>query len=272
MKRIAFAVQSLFQSFSKHLGSIGLFFLFPGLLLFLKWVPWCGAPLLQKWFSFEEMPPNLLFHVERLLFMPLAAIIVILFRITLGLRVLGPTRPILIAFAYAAIGIQQGTLFFLMALSIIAMARPKMKSSGIPYFARIGMALTLISLLILISIRIGIATHDANFLSLSFLPVIMLTFAAEGFAKTLSKEGLGSAAWRALMTILAATCIWWVFQIQPLGAFFVTHPELLLTQIGIMILISKHLDFRLLQRFNPIPHKPKKTKKSAKANQIKLAA
>jgi len=56
-------------------------------------------------FSLADLPAQFHKSAENVLFVPLGALVVVLFRLTLGLRVLGLFRPILVAMAFDIIGI-----------------------------------------------------------------------------------------------------------------------------------------------------------------------
>jgi hypothetical protein len=73
----------------------------------------------------------------------------------------------------------------------------------------------------------------------------------EGVAKTLSKEGVKSAVWRGTATVLVAILITLFSQINGFRNMFLYYPELLLCQIGCIVVISEFFDLRLLSFLNP---------------------
>ncbi|MFQ5650975.1 MAG: 7TM domain-containing protein [bacterium] len=232
---------------------------FPLLLMALKLFPWQGASAMAGMFSLSRLPLPILPHVQRLMLMSLGAVIVVIFRLTLGIRVLGPVRPILIALAYQLTGFVVGTVFLVSVMIIIAMIRPLLRSAGMPYFARIAIVLSLVALMVLIVLEIGLAIGMDECLRVGLLPVVVLTFAAEGFAKTLYKEGLKSAVWRALMTIIVAVLIYELTNFPGMHEFVLRFPELLLIQIGLIYLVGRCCKFHALEFVNPKP-KPRKSR------------
>lgn len=223
----------------------------PLLITALKFLPMTSGAAISQIFSLTSLPDAVAAHVQRLMLMSVGAIIVVIFRLTLGIRVLGPVRPILIALAYQMTGFVVGTLFLVGVMIIIAVIRPLLRSSGMPYFARIAIVLSVVSGLVVITLKIGLSTGGKQLLSVGLLPVVVLTFAAEGFAKTLYHEGVKSAAWRALMTIAVATLIKAVVALPGIYEFFVQYPEILMTQIGSIYLIARFFDYRALEFLNP---------------------
>src|SRR5512142_254548 len=61
--------------------------------------------------SLTDAPRGLQHTLNDILFVPIGALIVVVFRLTLGIRVLGPFRSILLAFAFLTTGITVGLIF-----------------------------------------------------------------------------------------------------------------------------------------------------------------
>lgn len=256
--------------------SLALLFGLPAILLILKFLPWIGASTMADMFSLTRLPAVILRHVQRLMLMSLGAVIVVIFRLSLGIRVLGPVRPILIALAYQLTGFVVGTVFLVAVMIIIALIRPLLRSAGMPYFARIATVLSLVSLMVLVTLEIGMVIGTEEFLMVGLLPVVVLTFAAEGFAKTLYKEGIKSASWRTLMTILVAALINLLTDFPGMHHFVLRFPELLLIDIGLIYLVSRYCKFRAFEFLNPSPISVKKRKtndkKSSKMQKRRVAS
>ena len=90
---------------------------------------------------------------------------------------------------------------------------------------------------------------------MAYFPIIALCLMGEGFAKTLSKEGLKSAVWRAAATVFVAMLITFFSQIDSFRSMFLYYPELLLCQIGCIVIIAEFFDLRLLSFLNPVKKK-----------------
>lgn len=239
-------------------------FILPGIILIAKLLPW---PLAQKFtlaFTLTDLPSEMLSHVQRLMMLSFGAVVVVIFRLTLGVRVLGPVRPILIALAFQYTGFTIGTMFLVAVMVVIAAIRPLLRSAGLPYFGRIAMVLSLVSFMVLVTLKVGMSMGLNSFLKVGLLPVVVLTFAAEGFAKTLNNEGVQSASWRALMTILVAVVINSLAGIPGLKAMILHYPEFMLVHLGLIVGIVGHANFKLLHKLNPAPRVKKRNRKSAK--------
>lgn len=177
-------------------------------------------------------------HLQQILFVPLSAVVVALFKLTLGIRVLGLFRPILLALAFHATGIGPGLVFLSLSLAAITTVHPLLR--GTHSFARLAIELTLVSALLIVggSIR-------PEFIS---FPVIALCLTCETFASKLRYRGTAEAIARTMATALAACAIALVASVPGLFDWLLRHPEMLVAQIGAVLVIDGWLNLRLLTR------------------------
>lgn len=250
-----------------ELFSLGLFFLLPTLVITLKLLPVPALAPLRELFSLTTLPDTLARHAQRLMLMSVGAVVVVFVRLTLGLRVLGPVRPILIAVAYQIAGFAVATVFLVGVMGIIAVVRPILRQARLAYFGRIAMILSLVTFLILLALKLSLLFGADGFLTVGLLPVVVLTFAAEGFAKTLQKEGVKSASWRALMTIAVAVSIHFLVSLPHLQTLTLRFPEVIFLEMGLIYVVARFFKFRCLDSLNP---RPKKVRvRQAKSSKVK---
>jgi hypothetical protein len=247
---------------------LALLFLVPALLMIGKSSALPTSDFLWRWFSFAHLPVSPTHRLQYVLFVPLGAAVVVFFRQTLGVRLLGPFRSILIAVAFQITGILPGLLFLVLIIGIIVAVRPLLKTLRLPYFARISIMLSAVSLIMILVILscewLGMKLVE----QVAYFPIVVICLTAEGFARTVLKEGWGSALWRGGMTALVAVLITLISEIPQVSKLLVEFPELLLTQVGLIVLIAEFFDWRLLEKFNP----PKKKRKRAKVAKLVLPA
>src|SRR5262245_65281613 len=118
--------------------------LLPALVIALRHTP--GSVIgdyLVQYVSLAHTPKRIHAHIEGILLVPLSAVVVSFFRLTLGLRVLGLFRPILLALAFRITGIPLGLAFLMVMLTSIALVRPMLMGSH--YFARMSVMLCLVA-------------------------------------------------------------------------------------------------------------------------------
>jgi 7 transmembrane helices usually fused to an inactive transglutaminase len=180
-------------------------------------------------------------HLTQLLFVPLSAVVVAVFRLTLGFRVLGLFRPILLALAFHATGIVPGLALLVAALAVISIVRPLLK--GTHSFVRLAIVLTLVSTML-----VAAGLMDS---SLASFPVVALCLTCETFAQKLRSRGANEAMARTAATVAPAVVITLIAGIPGLFTWLLEHPEMLLGQIGAVLAVDGWLNLRLLSAGNP---------------------
>lgn len=200
--------------------------------------------------SLTELPAQFHKSAESVVFVSLGAVFVVLFRLTLGVRVLGLLRPILLAMAFDTVSIPISLAFLLFVLLVVVALRPLLKTDH--SYARVAVLLSLAAALLFAPLTAGEWWHIAWLREIAFFPVIALCLTCESFAKVLNQNGVREAIWRAFTTVLAALIIVALTSLPGTLELFLRFPELLLVQAGCILLINKYLDFRLLEGVNPL--------------------
>jgi len=243
---------------------LSLLFLAPALLILGKWSALPTSDFLRGAFSLAGLSQDMANRVQYVLVLPMGAILVVFFRLTLGIRLLGPFRSLLIAVAFQITGILPGLVFLVTVIAIIVAIRRLLKTLCLPYFARVSIILSAVSSIVILALLacewLGIELLGR----LAYFPIVVICLTGEGFARSLTKEGLFSAVWRGGMTALVAVLVTLLSSIGEIERFFVRYPELLLAQVGGIIVIAEYLDLRLLESLNP-PVKKRKKRRTAKS-------
>lgn len=246
----------------KYLPLVGWSFVFglPLTVFFARVLPVPSLNALVSGLTLADLPPQVLAQVGFVLAIPLGAIVVVVARVTLGLRLMGPFRPILIAVALQMTGIMPGLLFLVAVSILIALVRPLVRAMKLPYFARTATTLSIVALFSISVLLVGKWFDIAALTALAHFPIVVLCLAAEAFARTISGEGLYSAAWRGMLTAATALLITLIITTPGVLPVLVRHPELVLLEVGIAALIGRYFAFRALDHLNPKPVKKKKKK------------
>jgi len=212
------------------------------------------SSVFTSFFSLADLPPEFRKSAESVLFVPLGAVVVVLFRLTLGVRMLGFFRPILIALAFDLVGIPVSLAFLLFVLVIIVALRPLLTTDH--NHSRLAVLLSLAAALMFAPLMAGRWWDVAWLREIAFFPVIALCLTCESFAKVLVRNGVREALWRTSTTVLSAGVIVALTAVPGLLDFFLRFPELLLVQAGCILLINKYLNFRLFEGANPLTARP----------------
>jgi hypothetical protein len=212
-------------------------------------LPTAGA--LREHVSLIELPPAAARQVLQILMIPLGSAIVVFVRLTLGLQMLGPFRPILIAIALHITGLSVGALMVVLAMVTVLMVRPRLRGRGVPYFGRLSVLLVCVALVVIATV---IAAEALGFEALErvvFFPIVVLMLTADGFARVLGRDGVTQAVWRGSVTLAVALTINLVLDLPGLPSTLLRYPELALVELAAILLIASRLKLRLLRSLNP---------------------
>jgi hypothetical protein len=239
----------------KHQSSwlLAALLLIPSIIIIAK------LPLLptSRWmnevFSLANLPRKLQGHAEFVLFVPLSAVVVCFFRLTLGLPVLSLFRPILTALAFRIIGIPLGLAFLVAVLAGVVLITPLLK--GAHYYVRVPLVLSLAATCLVVPLMVDEWWPAETLRHIAYFPLINLALMCEGFTKILNDKGLRHALWPTVNAIVAAIVIALLAGIHGALHVLLGYPEVLLMQAGIVLLIGKYLDLQLFAGRNPFVRK-----------------
>ncbi len=203
-------------------------------------------------------------RVGSVLLVPLAAVIVVFFRVTLGIRVLGPFRSFLLAVAFQATGIPLGLFFLAVVLGVIVAVRRPLKRIRLPYYGRVSVVMSTVAVVIAATLSISRSFDLDGLRRVAYFPIVALCLTGDAFASTLHREGKRSALWRGAVTAAVAVLITKIAEIPGFVTTLVRFPELLILEIGLIILITEYLGYRLFSSLNPPVKKRRKGKKGKK--------
>lgn len=201
--------------------------------------------------SFDALPADVQGHVHILLLVPFGSLIVVLVRLTLGLRMLGPFRPILIGAAFYQTGVLLGATFMAAVLAIVLVLRPRLEGR-MPYFGRLSVLLCTVVLVEVVVLLLGAGLASEDVMRAAVFPIVVLCLTADGFARVLESDGIQQAVWRGVTTIAVAAAISGLGAYQPVRGFLFRFPEFVLIEIAAITMISTWLPLGLLSRWNPI--------------------
>lgn len=206
-----------------------------------------GADGLTALLDLGTLPADLRAHVVQVLFVPLGALVVVVGRLVLGLRPLGALSPILIAMALPVTGVLPGLGFVCFTLLMTTvMVRPLLKSHGLPYSARVAALLCAVVILMLLPLVV-LRGFGASAPAFAYFPVVALGLVTERFAATLRSNGTSVAVGRTAVSLAEAVLI--AALATHGGTDLLLHrPELLVAQMALVILVSRHLSWRLWER------------------------
>jgi hypothetical protein len=230
---------------------LGLWVGAPLLLIALKQTGLPVGSFLRRHDSLAGLPRGLHGVVANILLVPLGALVVVSFRLTLGLRVLGPFRSILLAFAFLSTGIVVGLSFFSATVAILIFSRPFVRALRLPYFGRVSVMLSLVAVLLILATLSGTWLSSAALRGVAHFPIVVLCLIGEAVAKAIRTEGAVVGVWRASMTALGAVLVTAVASIAGLRELLLRNPELMLIETAAIVFVARFCAWRLLDSLNP---------------------
>src|SRR5271165_6250784 len=205
-------------------GIFAILLLLPVLVMAGKYPLFPTSAAFTSWFSLADLPKHVQTHAEYILFVPLSAVIVAFFRLSLGIPVLSLFRPILTAIAFRMMGVPTGLLFLGLVVGTIVVMRPLLK--GKHYYARVPVLLSIVAGFMVVPLMLERYSHDLWWQHLAYFPLISLALICEAFTKTLDEKGLAEAAWPTLNTIIVGMVINWIATFHGTLHLLLRFPEM----------------------------------------------
>lgn len=201
---------------------------------------------LSMMLSLQDVPAGDRDRVLYMLLLPMSAMLIAFTRLTLGIRMIG-FRAILISVGFQESGIVPSVILICVMVAVVLTIRPSLVRLQLPYLARVSVIMCTSVVVLITSLLVAPWINSSVLWDVAFFPVIVLGLLAEGIAKTLDRDSGLTAMWRAGMTVAIALVLAGIAQISIVREIAILFPELVITQIVAIILISEFLDFRLLQ-------------------------
>lgn len=234
-----------------HVAVLAVLALIPLVMMIGKLPAMPTEDWLNRNVSMAGFSPQITRKAHRILFVPVAAVVVVLVRLTLGLRMLGPFRSILLALAFVSTGILQGLIFFTGTVLVIVALRPAIRSLRMPYFGAASVTMSSVSFVMLAFVFAGVWLEFPTLQNITYLPIVVLCLISEAIDRTITEEGVKSAIARTVVTAAVAVPLAWVAQLPSLRNVLMDFPELLLTATASIVFIARYANWRLLDWMNP---------------------
>ena len=180
-----------------------------------------------------------------ILALPFVATLIAAFRQLIGIKSFGIYTPLVLTFAFWAIGIKYGIAIFIVIFLTGTAVRYVLKNFRLLYMPRMAIVLTVISLAILVLLAIGGYLNKTGLASTSILPILILIILIEKFISAQVEKGFRTAAFLSVETLIISIVgyyfiIWDVFR-----NLVLEHPEYILLLFVINIFLGKWTGIRL---------------------------
>ncbi len=209
-----------------------------------------GASGLKAFFravSLYVLPPAEQRLVEFLLLLPVAALIICVFRNLIGMTSFGVFAPALVGLAFRDLRSWPGVLIFVSILLVGWLMRRVLNSYHLLQVPRVALMLSLIVVVLILSVLVG-SYHDfpaTRYIAL--FPMIILTGMVERFWTLEAEDGVSSSFKTLLSTLTIAAAISLVLSVKLVSRLLFTYPELLGLIMAAQLLIGRYTGYRLME-------------------------
>jgi hypothetical protein len=208
-------------------------------------------------FSIYALPVEQQGVFKGLLLIPVAALVVVIMRILVGVRTSGTFMPILIALAFIQTTLLLGLAIFLGLVGAGLWIRSWLSHMNLLLVSRISavviVVIFLMAALAITSYKLGLD----QVLTVTFFPTVILAWTIERMSILWEEEGGREVLVQGGGSLLVATLAYLAMSNTLMSHLTFNFPELLLSLLGVILLLGKYTGYRLseLHRFRAIGDK-----------------
>ncbi|MCK5475722.1 MAG: hypothetical protein KAI71_04040 [Candidatus Pacebacteria bacterium] len=180
-----------------------------------------------------------------ILVLPFVATLIAAFRQLIGVKSFGIYTPLVLTFAFWAIGIKYGIAIFIVIFLTGTAVRYVLKNFRLLYMPRMAIVLTVISLAILVLLAIGGYLDKSGLASTSILPILILITLIEKFISAQVEKGFRTAAFLSVETLIISIAGYYFIIWDQFRNLVLEHPEYILLLFVINIFLGKWTGIRL---------------------------
>ncbi len=202
-------------------------------------------------------------NVYRLLVMvPVGALVVVFFRIFIGIKTFGTFMPILIALAFRETQLLWGIALFVLITFLGLTLRFYLEHLRLLLIPRLT---TILVIVVILMISISLITNQLaveRALSVALFPIVILAMTIERMSITWEENGPREAISHGLGSLLVACAGYLVMTNEKLMYIMFVFPEMLFVVLALSLLAGRYTGYRLLElrRFSAISKQASKDK------------
>ncbi|TGD73351.1 hypothetical protein E4634_09965 [Mangrovimicrobium sediminis] len=205
-------------------------------------------------FSIYSLPVEQQGVFKGLLAIPVAALVVVIMRLLVGLKTSGTFMPILIALAFMQTTLWVGLAMFLILVSVGLWIRSWLSHMNLLLVSRIS-AVVIVVIFLMAALAIG--SYKLGFdqvLTVTFFPTIILSWTIERMSILWEEEGPHEVLVQGGGSLLVAVLAYLAMSNSLVSHLTFNFPEIMLSLLGIILLLGKYTGYRLseLYRFRAL--------------------
>lgn len=217
------------------------------------------SPALSR-YSLLGLPIETQSVYQTLLTVPVGVFLLLIFKNIIGIKTFGTFTPVLIALAFREAPLFWGILLFSLVVGlglIVRLYLEELKLSRVPRLTAVLIVVVILTGIVsMISYRLGVYQG----LSITLLPMVILAMTIEKISVAWEKHGPKEALQRGLGSLLVATAVYVVMDLNLVKHQVLIFPELLLVLLAVTLILGRYSGSDLIDRFKfKIPARPEKS-------------
>jgi len=200
-------------------------------------------------FSIYALPVEQQGIFKGLLLIPVAAFVVVILRLLVGIKTSGTFMPVLIALAFLQTTLWVGLAIFLVIVSVGLWIRSWLSHLNLLLVARVSAVVIVVILLMaamaVISYKLGLDRA----LTVTFFPIIILAWTVERMSILWEEEGGHEVLIQGGGSLIVAVLAYLVMSIPVVEHLTFNFPELLISLLGVVLLLGKYTGYRLSELY-----------------------
>ncbi len=200
-------------------------------------------------FSIYALPVEQQGVFKGLLLIPVAALVVVVMRILVGIRTSGTFMPILISLAFIQTTLLLGLAIFVLLVGTGLWIRSWLSHMNLLLVARIAAVIVVVILLMaalaIFSYRQGLD----QVLTVTFFPTVILAWTIERMSILWEEEGVHEVLIQGGGSLLVAVLAYLVMSNRLIAHLTFNFPELQLSLLGVILLLGKYKGYRLSELY-----------------------
>ncbi|MDC0588945.1 inactive transglutaminase family protein [Porticoccaceae bacterium] len=208
-------------------------------------------------FSIYTLPVEQQGVFKGLLLIPVAALVVVIMRLLVGVKTSGTFMPILIALAFIQTTLVVGLIIFLALIGSGLWIRSYLSRLNLLLVARVA---TVIIVVILLMAALAVTSYKLGLdqiLTVTFFPTVIVAWTIERMSILWEEEGGHEVLIQGSGSLLVAVLAYLAMSNRLVEHLTFNFPELSLSLLGVILLLGKYTGYRLseLYRFRDLASK-----------------
>lgn len=184
-----------------------------------------------------------------LLLIPVIATLVTFVRVIIGLPSLEMLVPIILSFAFVAVGIVTGLIIVTAVICASFLSRALLKHASIMFFPKRSLSLLILSLFVFASLTIAIMLDVQSIKALSIFPVLILTLLGDSIVTVQLRKPIGETVIITAVTIALGLAGYFLATSLFTRDLIILWPEVILLTVPVNFLLGRYFGLRLMEVF-----------------------